>query len=51
MKRDKDRKVVMEIAKPESEFATASETAREYMDSRRDDKASVRSEILSILQG
>lgn len=48
--RDKDKKVVMEMEKLESEFATANETAREYMESRRDDKSSVCSEILTINQ-
>ena len=38
----------MEMEKLESDYATASETEREYMKSRRDDKSSVCSEILSI---
>ena len=46
--RDKDKKVVKEMERLESEFATAIETAREYMESRRDDKSCVCSEILSI---
>ena len=41
----------MEMAKLEIGFATASETAREYMESRRDAKSSVCLEILSIFQG
>lgn len=45
---EKGKKVVIEMEKLEDEFSTASETAREYLDSRRDDRSSVTSEILSI---
>ena len=46
--KEQDRKVFMEMEKLESEYETASETAREYMEPHKDDKSSICSEILSI---
>ena len=40
-------KVVIEMEKIEYDFSTASEAARDYLDSRRDDRSSVASDILS----
>ena len=45
---EKGSKVVTEMEKLEIEFSAASETAREYLDARRDDRSSVRSETLTI---
>ena len=36
-----------EMEKLEDEYSTASETAREHLNARRDDKSSVTSDILS----
>ncbi|MCG8049058.1 MAG: DUF1759 domain-containing protein, partial [Candidatus Thiodiazotropha endolucinida] len=45
---DKGSKVVTEMEKLEVEFSAASETAREYLDTRRDERSSVTSETLTI---
>ena len=45
---EKGSKVVTEMEKLEIEFSAASETAREYLDARRDDRSSVTSETLTI---
>ena len=44
----KGSKVVTEMGNLENEFSAARETAREYVDARRDDRWNVTSDILSI---
>lgn len=44
----KSKRVVSEMEKLEEEFHAAYETAREYLDSRKDDRSSVASDIISI---
>ena len=45
---EKSRKVLIEIDKIEDDFSSVSEAAREYLDSRRNDRSSVSSDIISI---
>ena len=44
----KSKPVAKEKAKIEKDFYTTSETARKYLDARKDDKSSVSSDILTI---
>ena len=44
----KGKQIVSEMERIEEEFYTASEAAREYLDSHRDDSSSVSSEMLTI---
>ena len=45
---EKNRNVLIEIDKIEDDFSSVSKAAREYLDSRSNDRSSVSSDILSI---
>lgn len=45
---EKGKKIVAEMEKLEDEYSMASETAREHLNARRDDRSSVASDILSV---